>query len=424
MSKHTANPANSDSQTWYFDALDTLFFRESRPMDSMGNSELSSLFPPSARTLIGAIRSLLAEAYDPNLDWQDYHQQKQEHPLATLIGYRDDLAKLRFSGVWLYKNGQRLYAAPNNLMQKMFLPEGKKDYIAEKAFFLKIADKENLTHCDLGKIRLPEIEKPINSIEKKPTDGNSPPLNKTLNNIWLTEAEFAKVLNGNPPDPEKWFTLDQLRIEEPRIGIARDNKTRNVEKGRLYQTKHIRLIEHTQLAMDVSGIEAKQWESLHPKLSSFTRLGGEGRMASIAIKDSSHFIAPPKLEDNQREIILYLLTPMLLGNKGNKQSWQPLPDFKEDKIERSEQTQTVWKGTLNGIALTLHSAITGKAQQEGGWDLAKHQPKPVQSYIPAGSVFYCTTDAAPNEVIEALHGKHIGDETELGRGKLAIGQWV
>lgn len=414
---------DNTQQTWYFDAIDTLFFRESRPMDSLGNAELGSLFPPSARTLIGAVRTALGEAN--NIDWQDYRQQKNQHPLADLIGYADDFAKLIFSGVWIYKKGERLYPAPQNLMLK---PEKKTETSIEReeVFFLTIAEQP--THCDLGNIRLAMIE-------------NGKEGSKPLSNIWLTEKDFTHVLAGHPPATARWIHLcpaskqsmnsKYLLIEEPRIGIARDNKTRSVEKGKLYQTKHIRLADDVQFAIDIKGIDPneKQWQT-NP--AAFMRLGGEGRIASINVDSTPCFIpAPqwdnkPQKDDTLQYFALYLLSPLLINNCNENDSdntiWRPLPDFKQQ--QQGEQKQTVWVGKINHIDLTLHSAITGKAHQEGGWDLINNRPKAVQSYIPAGSVFYCTTLAKAKDFIKALHGYHIGDETNLGRGKLAVGKWV
>jgi len=390
---HTAPSLNINSveQTWYFDALDTLFFRESRPMDSLGNSELGSLFPPSARTLIGAVRTALGEAN--NIDWRAYREQKQQHPVAELIGYGDDFASLHFSGVWIYKNGERLYPAPQNIMKKA----------DNNVFFLTIADE--LTHCDVGKIRLPKLE--------RENAGSKP-----LANLWLTENEFQAVLAGQCPAAHQWISLSDLLVEEPRIGIARDNTTRGVEKGKLYQTKHIRLADDVQLAIDVAGLDVNKWRTTAP---AFIRLGGEGRMSAISVKNTPAFINSTMLRRTEHKLALYLLTPLLIDNSNG---WQPLPDFHREVINQ----QTVWMGKIEGIPLTLHTAITGKAYQEGGWNLAENKPKAVQSYIPAGSVFYCTCEIDPkkdiNEVITALHGKQIGDENNMGRGILAIGKWV
>ena len=43
--------------------LDTWFFREARPHGSVGNSELGSQFPPPVRTLLGALRTAIGDAW-------------------------------------------------------------------------------------------------------------------------------------------------------------------------------------------------------------------------------------------------------------------------------------------------------------------------------------------------------------------------
>ena len=63
-------------KTWRFNAFDTWFFRESRPMDSIGGSELASLFPPPATTLAGAVRTAIGEHL--RVDWSRF-QDDQEY---------------------------------------------------------------------------------------------------------------------------------------------------------------------------------------------------------------------------------------------------------------------------------------------------------------------------------------------------------
>lgn len=56
--------------TLRFTALDTLFFRESRPYETIGGSELGSVFPPPPRTVAGAIRTAIGESLDA--DWKAF----------------------------------------------------------------------------------------------------------------------------------------------------------------------------------------------------------------------------------------------------------------------------------------------------------------------------------------------------------------
>jgi len=391
------------ARSWYFHALDTLFFRESRPMDSIGNSELTSLFPPSARTMAGAIRSVVGEC--AAINWREYHELKEKHELAQVIGYGDDnLGCLSFEGVWVQKESERLYPAPLNVMRQIC---GDR----EELFLIKIGEKSIRT--DIGHVRLPELQ--------KGREGS-----KTLENIWLTADEYSLILSGGLLNPDRWFKLKPVSVhamdsnclldEEARVGIARDNARRNVEKGLLYQTRHVRLADGVNLCMDVSGVP----DQYEPKQHYLTRLGGEGRMAAIDIRDDvPGFLKKPKLNKDANGIVqfvLYLLTPLLVMNKGGGVR-QPLPDFIK------ENDRTFWEGKLYGIDVQLHTAITGKVHREGGWDMINHKPRPVKSYTPPGSVFYCTSTADPEEIVEVLHGCQLGDEQKTGRGKIAVGVW-
>ena len=386
-------------ETWLFHALDSLFFRESRPMDSIGNAELNSVFPPSARTLIGAIRAGLGESN--HINWQEYRRDKEGHRLNSLLGYGDDFENLSFSGVWIHKNQQRLYPVPYNIVQKVI----DKNI---QLFFLSIDKK--LTQCDLGNIRLATLKRQNKHQKIKP---------KILHNVWLTDTAFEQVLNGTLIDPNSLIFMSDLLVREPRIGIAINTQKRAVEQGKLYQTQHIRLYDDTQLAMDISYKNKGDWNTNPPP---FLRLGGEGRIASIELSSIQHKLTAPNADPSDQGIILYLLTPMLIENNcfDKNKDWQPLPQF----CKTHQDKQTVWQGELHNISLTLHSAVAGKMHREGGWDLLKHRPRPVKSYTPAGSAFYCTVEGNLETAIQTLHGKHIGAEQPLGRGQLAVGRWI
>ena len=42
----------SDTFTWQYNAIDSVFFKEAREMDSSGVGEIDSLFPPPILSLI------------------------------------------------------------------------------------------------------------------------------------------------------------------------------------------------------------------------------------------------------------------------------------------------------------------------------------------------------------------------------------
>jgi CRISPR-associated protein Cmr3 len=237
---------------------------------------------------------------------------------------------------------------------------------------------------------------------------------KTLSNDWLTSDALQSILSGKIPNIADIINRSQLLQEEQRLGIARDNQTCIVKEGMLYQTRHIRLKTNTKLSVDIQITNGTIVEGL-------IKLGGEGRMASLQKLEQTHDLPNVSYLENTnhcRGIILYLLTPMLLPENSAF-----LPNFRQEEIEH----QTQWQGKLNNISLTLVSSIIGKAQREGGWDMAKHEPIPVQDLIPAGSVFYCELKDHSTETIQqaitALHDIQIGKEQHLGRGHIAVGLW-
>ena len=386
-------------QTWELTAIDTLFFRESRPMEAPGSSELVSLFPPSTRTLAGAIRSHIGESM--GVSWKAFHHDEND-PVRDAIGYGDDFSEqLQFNGIWVHYQGERLYPAPLNLMVKQNDKQQRTKITQIDFIYIGIP-----CECDLGeKVHLPCL--PERMVGSKP-----------LNNHWLTHAGLQKVLRGETPDRNTdIISRKQLLKEEQRLGIARDNQTRRVKEGMLYQTRHIRFKKDTALSVDVT-IKKDDLKA------GLIKLGGEGRMASLQLlKQAPVFpTSPTQGLDSCKGIILYLLTPLLLP-ENTVENLTFLPNFEKKETEQG----TVWQGSLNDVSLILVSSIIGKAQREGGWDMAKHAPVPVRDLIPAGSVFYCElkdpSTTTIQQAITALHDTQSGKEQHLGRGHMAVGLW-
>lgn len=390
-------------QTLEFTAIDTLFFRESRPMEAPGSSELNSLFPPPMRTVAGAVRTYIGER--EGVDWRKFRDE-DEHPLRKKIGYGNDFADLQFQGVWVHYQGNRLYPAPLNLMVKR---ENLKNRDEITAMALLTVGPPRA--CDLGqRVRLPCLPEPGEAA--KDMSGAKP-----LQDCWMTSSGLQKILSGDVENID-WereiIKRAQLLEAEHRLGIARDNPKRVAAEGMLYQTCHLRFNHETRICVDLSGLN----NSLEPGI---VRLGGEGRMAGLqpAAKPPSFPQAPVFNASNSalcKGIILYLLSPMLLPEN----AWF-LPGF--TKVETEEKI--FWKGKLHGIDLNLISSVTGKAQREGGWDMATHAPRAVQSMVPAGSVFYCEVENGDHgAAITALHNQQIGEDLHLGRGHIAVGLWL
>ncbi len=370
-------------------ALDTLFFRESRPLDAIGGSELVSIFPPSPRTVLGAVRSAIGDTL--GADWKQFHAEKESYVLPNgrslydLIGWGDELGKLSLAGLWLSLDDVRLYPAP------LFLLHNKINFGR-----LRIGTAVR-TH--VGTVRLPTA--PDREHGYRPFEDS-----------WLTGAGLLQALEGGNPDNDELRQRKDLFTEESRLGIARDNSKRTVRTGLLYQTRHIRPMAGFAIDANISGLD----DSLNIE-GRIVRLGGEGRMADIYSVETPKMPDTPRPHGDTRGLILVLLTSALFKNEhGN---WLP-PRFSPAKSNGAD----VWRGEINSVSLTLHAVALGKTRREGGWNMAECKPRDVQSLLSPGGSYYCTVDNGNiATAIDALHGKQIGEDQELGRGVIACGLW-
>lgn len=416
MRKNNKQQSQTQTQTWRLQALDTLFFREARPMHAIGNAELKSVFPPSMRTVAGAIRRCIGDL--KNIDWRSYDGGQVKPEWYDYIGNGDDLGPLAFSGVWLVYNNQRLYPTPLNLLQQQVENNAKQES-GNKLISLEIP--QQAVHCDLGQVYLPAIPR---------TEASTVIRHQSLNETWLTQTAFEKLLRADfeaiavGENDSELFYLSDLLSTESRLGIACDYHSRQSKHGLLYQTQHIRLHKALSFEVDISGLHADIDLSASSTAGTTLRLGGEGRMAAVSVVEPAASLAAPKANSQSCGIILYLLTPLLASEN---QAEQPLPGFKR------HASQPMWQGVINGVELHLYSAVVGKVQREGGWDLKHNRPRAVKSYLPAGSAFYCKlaaesspTAATLSQAIEKLHNRkidHDSNQSELGYGHIAVALW-
>ncbi len=387
----------SNITTLHLTAFDTLFFRESRPFESIGGSELASVFPPPPRTVLGAIRAAIGDAMAEGVNWQTFKikDSPENQAVRDVIGYGDDLGKLSLNSIWLsrFKDGkhERLYPVPLYLLRKQ---EGEAAAEFER---LRIG-KPTCTH--LGNVRLPAL--PDKKFGFKP-----------LENHWVTAGGLAKILAGaSALAKDELISSKSLFEREARLGIARNNETRTAKESLLYQSSHIRPTSELSLEVELTGVPDAVLNQ------QVLRLGAEGRMAGLEVVktlEKSSLPTAPKPTNETKGLIITFLTPARFTDG----SWV-LPKFTE-----SSSDIRCWTGEINGIYLTLHAAVIGKVQREGGWDMAQHKPRDMQSFIPAGSSYYVeVADRKQLEnAIKTLHGSRIGEDIQLGRGLIACGLW-
>ncbi len=225
--------------SWYeFKPLDTLFFKDASPMNMGQDHSAPSLFPPSAGTLMGALRTA---ALDQNgIAYKDYHQGKINADLLKTIGKAGAEAPFSLAGP-LLKKGDVLYVPTP---------------------YTWFVDKNN----DSSPIYVADLQ--------------SSPLVATDNDrlVWAKGegSELENIggqwvpvlkLNGaeqNDIKPSSYFYYDEIRT-----GIAMD-ASRKVREGHLYSFTHVRLLEDVSLVFGVS-------TALPLKEQGVLSLGGEKR---------------------------------------------------------------------------------------------------------------------------------------------------
>ncbi|WP_028885420.1 type III-B CRISPR module-associated Cmr3 family protein [Teredinibacter turnerae] len=378
--------------TYEFKSVDTWFFKQALAPDALSAQEYSSDFPPSARTMIGALRSAIGESQAVN--WAAY-RRGDDPAMETMIGRATEAVPpgAFFSGPWISVNQQRYFPAP------LHWPAVR---TGNNYDFTRLSPRKDAIHCDLGRIRLPQPEQRL-------------PHKKLVSGLWLSRRALETLLCSK--NESETIAADQVLhpqddhvvTEEPRLGIARNNAARRVIDGMLYQTRHLRMRADAALELDCTG-----WQ---PPASVQTQMtfGGEARLASITQRDYQPGNCP---QWNGSQIpsrfSLTLLTPAHFTSGG----WCP-DGF---SMAGSEAETQFWEGQIGGISLRLVSAVVGNPLRSGGWNMAQSMARAVVSLAPAGSTYFFETleECIPTEQLNRLR---LGQHPELGLGQCALGTW-
>lgn len=168
-----------------------------------------------------------------------------------------------------------------------------------------------------------------------------------------------------------YLNLSNYVQEEAKIGIKRDQRTKTVEEGYLYEVNYIRLAKDIENKFDfIIDLKFGDDAFTFPE-EGLIKLGGEAKTAKFKkIEDKPSFLESPQKEaiksliNKKKKFKIILNTPAIFKN-----GWKP--DL-----------------TRFGLNAKLVTAILGKPLSIGGWDMEKKQAKPMYKAVPAGSVFY------------------------------------
>jgi len=211
---------------------------------------------------------------------------------------------------------------------------------------------------------------------------------------FLREDDLAEFLQGNTPNAEtiEEGLREEFIADERRVGISVDPEAGSAAEGLIYSSTFMRLEKDCALEVDL------QFDGDPPvrlaefiKCRSWLRLGGESRAARVEEVDAQ---TPPDVPDAEGQPLLYLATPAVFDNE----RWYP--------------------GDLQPLA-----AAVGSPKVFSGWDLAANLPMKTRYAVPAGAVFFYSTEDADSL---PEHGSCISDNDDdraAGWGYCFKGVW-
>lgn len=384
---------------WKFEALDTLFFRDSRPMNAGETVWIESQFPPTGRTLQGAVRTAVLN--HQAVTYHEFLNASEPHPLKAEIGDADSLGKLSLTGPILFKDGLAFFPTPLDLVQRQ---------LGSETHFTLLKPAPRPVSSDLGNIRFPALTE------------DAEPGYKPLSGYCLDQSGMDMLLNGNigaglsshlHPLASSNRNESPLVCREPKMGLARDNLNKTAKEGNLYAIAPVRPAPAVQIAVSVEGLK----ESLYPSSIFVQRLGGEGKMAAVTVEPKDWELPkPPKWEDdNEIRFKIICITPADMPGDG----WLPDENFRENESEEG----LGWAVKAHGASFEIVSACIGKPFKQGGWNHAMRFPRPLCSFVPPGSVYFCRAAINQKNNVLALHGEKLGRQTEYGFGLVLVGCW-
>lgn len=228
-----------------------------------------------------------------------------------------------------------------------------------------------------------------------PTVSSSVEKSKKTYHWYLPASELQRYLQGEASIQAVDIGADYL-LAENKLGIAIDPTTGSAKDEMIYQLTYQRPHNGLQLACEAQGVSVPS-QALVP-------LGGEGKLAKLTSQEAISEISAPQSESDTRFFKLYLATPAIFKN-GWLPGWIDPLTYRGTFIHKKHR-----------IRIKLLSACVGRPVPCGGFgtdpDDGKRRPREMRYAVPAGSVYYFSTQDSLSDAISLLHQKCISDYRE------------
>lgn len=333
---------------------DVWFFRDGRPSIAGADHYLRSIFPPFPSTVYGLVRTqrLVEEGVDLTALSKSAWPSLPE-ALRKQIGEWGETGTLRLRGPWLMRGDEILLPAPLDLRLRIDRGKNRASVVHEVVRLLPYTDdraSHNWSH-------------PLAPMEPYVLGNGgwahwkTPPREKDPESSagWFITLDGLKEwLSGGVPRPDQVVSNRELWIDELRTGVGLDSSRRRHEEHQLYTFGFVRLQKNVSLGFELSGGELQ--------CRQYARFGGENRAA--AIREGPLLSAELEKFASKPVAVctLFLATPAI---------------FPEGALPAEHHVQ---------------SAVVPAPVLAGGWDLARHGPKPLRRAVPAGSVYWLDSE--------------------------------
>lgn len=386
---------------------DVLLFRDGRPFSAGEGHRARSLFPPTPNTMQGVIRSkVLADRCGR---YEQYKRGCENCPEQEGCTIPAEIGRPA-------QNGQGNYGLMHlkGAMIARYERSQLTTYFPIPADVVQIKDKQS-SQADVKLVCLSPLHPlpgqtdftanllPLWSPEAQPVEAAI--------GYW-THSDLENYLLGE--QPQHLTRVEELFQKESRFGIEVDNGLQTVKEGRLYQTEFIRCCDSVGLYVEIEGIQSLSTVP-DPEVG-LMAIGGENRVASYTKVIGIEWTRlKAKLKAALPQAVgfkLYLATPTVF-----EQGW--LPQWIDPNTLTGQYPDS-------GLSVKLVAAAIQRYQTIGGWDIAYNRHKPTRRAVSAGSVYYFTTDASIDAVIDAFHWKNLVDDpldAQIGYGLGLVGIW-
>jgi CRISPR-associated protein Cmr3 len=406
-----ANQKQANHKQVFIEPSDVLLFRDGRPFSAGDGHRARSIFPPTPNTMQGVIRSKVLS--DRCGRYETYKNGCNDCEKQSNCTIPDEIGRPAQNGRGSYGN-LKIRGAIVAKYEKLKVTS----YFSVPADVVEV--KEKSEQRDRSKSRLRFLQ-PLS--QKIYGDNDlSDDLQSKLLPLWTSETipvegvqgywnqeELQKYLLQDYQSLSQYTKTDELYIRESRYGIEINNALQTVSEGQLYQTEFIRAKENIGLYVEVDGVSDLG--------GNLIAIGGENRAAQCHHLDLQKKIDWEKFTQDLKEQLqkadgfkIYFATPTIFDA-----GWLPNWVSKNDL-----------SGAYHGIQVQLVAASIPRYQTIGGWDVAYNRPKPTNRAIPAGSVYYFTSNAKPSEITKDFHWQNIADEksdAQIGFGLALVGAW-